>query len=128
MDEPQKTGLIIKHRHHSVIFRGLISLGLAVIVLAVGTLGIHGLEGFSYIDSFYFTSMIATGQGPAPNVAPATVAGKLFTSLLAFVSVGSMVAALGFLFGPFLGGLWHVGVVKMEERLHLRNPEKNKKS
>ena len=110
-----------KHHYHSPLHRGLYSLGLILSVTLVGTLGIHALEKFSYIDSFYFTSMIATGQGPAPTVSPATPEGKIFTSFLAFVSTGAMIASLGFLFGPFLGKLWRVGVLKFEEELeHLK--------
>ena len=86
--------------------------------MAIGTIGAHLIEKFSYMDSFYFTSMIATGQGPVGALTPVTPLGKLFTSLLAFVSVGSMLAAFGFLFGPFLGKLWRIGVLKLEEELH----------
>ena len=118
----------VKHHHyHSFLNRGIYSLTLAVAVLSVGTLGFHWIEGFPYIDSFYFASMIATGQGPAPNTTPATALGKLFTCLFAFVSVGSMIAALGFVFGPFLGKLWRIGVIKLEEELHLIKPKKGSK-
>ena len=83
--------------------------------MVVGTVGLHWLEGLSYLDAFYFMSMIATAQGP--TMTPVTPAGKLFTSLVAFISVGSVVAALGFLFGPFFGKLWRVGVEKMEDEV-----------
>ena len=86
----------------------------------------HWIEGFDYIDSFYFTSMIATGQGPAPQVSPSTTFGKLFASFLAFISTGVMIASLGFLFGPFLGKLWRIGVLKFEEELHLLNKNQKK--
>src|SRR4051812_30585421 len=95
-----------KHHYHSFFNRGVYSFTLAAAVLTVGTLGFHWIEGFSCIDSFYFASMIATGQGPAPNIMPVTLLGKLFTCFFAFISVGSMIAALGFVFGPFLGKLW----------------------
>ncbi len=108
-----------KHHLHSFYRRGLYSLVLAVVVLSLGTYGFHQLEGFSYIDAFYFASMLATGQGPAPNTTPLTTAGKLFTCFFAFIAVGSMIASLGFLFGPFLGQLWRIGVIKLEEELHL---------
>jgi hypothetical protein len=52
----------------------------------------HLLENVSYIDAFYFMSMLATAQGPA--TIPATVAGKLFASFMAFVSVGAVVTSL----------------------------------
>jgi hypothetical protein len=84
----------------SVYRRGLIALAFVASVLAVGTLGIHLLEGYPYVDSFYFMAMLATAQAPAGT--PATEAGKLFASPIAFVSVGAVVASLGYLFGPFL--------------------------
>ena len=115
-----------KHHYHSFRNRAIYCLILVVAVLLLGTLGIHWIEGFSLIDSFYFTSMIATGQGPAPSISPITLFGKLFTCFVAFISIGSMVASLGFLFGPFMGKLWRIGVVKLEEELHLgEHKEKN---
>lgn len=107
--------------YHSFLNRGVYSLILISGVLLAGTLGIHFFEKFSYLDSFYFTSMIATGQGPAPNAVPQTAGGKLFTCFLAFISVGSMIASFGFLFGPFFGKLWHVGLLKVEHEFeHLK--------
>ncbi|HTL69876.1 MAG TPA: ion channel [Candidatus Eisenbacteria bacterium] len=111
-----------RHPYHSPVRRGLYSAALVVLVMATGTFGIHRIEKLSYVDSFYFMSMIATAQGPA--FAPQTAAGKIFTSLMAFLSVGSVVAALGFLFGPFFGLLWRIGVVKFEEEIALLKKEK----
>ena len=114
-----------RHHYHSPLNRGLYSLGLVLSVMLAGTLGIHAIEHFSYTDSFFFTSMIATGQGPVGSLTPQTTAGKLFTSVLAFVSVGTLLATLGFLFGPFLGKLWKVGTVKFEEEIEtLRRHDK----
>ena len=118
-----------RHHYHSSLNRGLYSLVLVASVLSVGTLGIHALEHFSYIDSFFFTSMVATGQGPVGTLTPQTDAGKIFTSLLSFISVGVLLTTLGFLFGPFLGKLWKVGIVKFEEEVEtLQHREKKKKS
>ena len=103
------------HHHHSFWKRGLWSVSLIACILLIGTVGLHLLEGLSYLDAFYFMSMIATSQGPA--TIPATAAGKIFTALIAFISVGVGVASLGFVFGPFLGKLLHVGVEKVEEEL-----------
>ena len=108
-----------KHHYHSPKRRAFYSFMLLLGVVTLGTLGIHFLEDFSYMDSFFFTSMIATGQGPVGDLSPQTTAGKLFTSFLAFVSVGALLAALGFLFGPFLWKLWKVGIMKFEEEIHL---------
>jgi hypothetical protein len=92
--------------------------------MAVGTIGIHALEKYSWLDAFYFMSMIATAQGPMMQ--PATPAGKIFAALMAFISVGSVVASLGFLFGPFFGKLWRVGVWKIEEEVQLLARKKTK--
>ena len=104
-----------RHHLHSPAKRGLWSFSLVAGVMLVGTVGIHYFEGLSYLDAFYFMSMIATAQGPA--AVPRTSAGKLFTAIMAFVSVGTVVASLGFLFGPFFGKLWRIGVEKMEDEL-----------
>ena len=112
-----------RHQYHAPFKRGLWSFLLVASVMTSGTVGVHYLEGLSYLDAFYFMSMIATAQGP--TIAPTTPAGKMFTSIIAFISVGSVVAALGFLFGPFFGKLWRVGVEKMEDELrHLTHPGK----
>jgi len=101
------------------------SLLFVAAVVAVGTIGMHLIEGMSYLDAFYFMSMIATAQGPM--VIPATAAGKLFAALMAFISVGSVVASLGFVFGPFFGQLWHMGVKRLEEEASLLKKHEGKK-
>jgi len=92
------------------------SIALVGTVLLIGTVGLHWLEGVSYLDAVDFMSMVATAQGPTQ--APVTALGKLFTALMAFVSVGTVVAALGFLFGPFFGQLWRLGVEHLEQETH----------
>ena len=110
-----------RHHYHSPVKRGLRSVLLVASIMVIGTVGMHHLEGLSYLDAFYFMSMIATAQGPAAT--PITPAGKLFVSVMAFLSVGAVIAAIGFLFGPFFGKLWRVGVEKMEDELrHLKPP------
>ena len=99
--------IVRRHHYHSPWRRAAYSFLLVVSVLAGGTVGFHRFEGASYLDAFNLTSMIATAQGPAE--APVTPAGKIFASVMAFFSVGGVVAAAGFLFGPFLGQLWRIG-------------------
>jgi H+/gluconate symporter-like permease len=96
--------------------------------MTVGTVGIHYFEGPPYINAFYFMSMLATAQGP-PS-APATVAGKIFASIMAFISVGSIVAALGFLFGPFFGFVMRLEGERMEKEIqvHMLKTESHEKS
>ena len=104
------------HQYRSPLRRGVYSVILLTCVMGIGTIGVHLIERMSLLDAFYFMSMIATAQGP--SVVPATAAGKLFVALMAFISVGSVVASLGFLFGPFFGRLWKIGVEKLEEEAH----------
>ena len=113
------------HHYRSPWRRALYSLALLTSILTVGTLGMHLIEGMSYLDAFYFISMIATAQGPATT--PATALGKLFASLMAFVSVGSVVASLGFLFGPFFGQLWRFGAERLEEDARLLGEHQKKR-
>jgi biotin transporter BioY len=95
--------------------RAAYSILLVVAVVLVGTVSMHLIEGWSYLNSFYFTSMIATGQGPPAGLDPQSPEGKIFASILAFVSVGTVVSALVFLFGPFFGRVFRLEVEKIEE-------------
>ncbi|MDG6985394.1 MAG: two pore domain potassium channel family protein [Nitrososphaerota archaeon] len=95
--------------------RAVYSLALIVAVEVAGMVGMHQIEGWSYLDAFYFTSFIATGQGPPSNLVVNDAAGKIFSSVLAFVSVGTVITALLFLFGPFLGQVIRAGEEKVGE-------------
>jgi len=99
----------------SIWRRAVYALALIVAVVLIGTMAMHTIEGWSYLDSFYFTSFIATGQGPPSNLQPDSPLGKVFSSVLAFISVGTVISALLFLFGPFLGRLLREGEEKLEE-------------
>jgi len=103
------------HPYHSPWKRGAYSLALVLIVLIVGTVGFRLIEHTSYVDAFYLSSMIATAQGPSEPLL--TPAGKLFASALAFISIGTVVAAAGFLFGPFFGELWAIGHHRHAKRM-----------
>jgi hypothetical protein len=98
----------------------LASFALVAIVMVVGMVGLRFFEGLSYLDAFYFMSMLATTQGPLNE--PATPAGKVFVAIMAFVSVGSVVAALASMFGPFWSRIWST-VSFLEEELHARKKE-----
>ena len=90
----------------------------------------HILEGGSYVDSFYFISMLATTQGPADI--PKTTPGHVFASLFAFISVGAVLSAIVFMFGPLMGTAFKKGidyVEKEEAKLKFeqtRRPEEEK--
>ena len=104
-------------RYHSLGRRGAYAFAIVAGLVLVGTIGIHRIEGMSYLDAFYFVSMIATAQGPA--IIPHTPGGKIFAALLSFIAVGTVVAALGYLFGPFFRWAWASSIHKLEEEEHV---------
>jgi hypothetical protein len=85
--------------------------GIAV-VMVVGTVGFHEIEGMNWVNAIYFESMLATGQGPPIQLA--TDAGKLFASVMAFVSIGSVITALVLTLAPIVSQLWREGIEKAE--------------
>ena len=104
----------LMHRHyHSPWRRGMYALLIVASVMTVGTIGMHTIERMPYLDAFYFMSMTATAQGP--SMIPSTPVGKLFAALMSFISVGTVVAALGYLFGPFFTQVWSISIKKFEE-------------
>jgi len=104
-------------QHHSLARRGAYAFAIVAGLVLVGTLAMHTIEGMPYLDAFYFVSMIATAQGPA--IIPSTAGGKIFAALLSFVAVGTVVAALGYLFGPFFRWALITSVHKLEEEERL---------
>jgi hypothetical protein len=93
--------------------RGVYALIGIAVVLVIGTVGFHVVAGSNWVDSFYFESMLATGQGPPFALTSDTA--KLFASLMAFVSVGSVVSAILLTLGPIIMQLWREGVEIVEE-------------
>ncbi len=65
----------------------VIALSSVVFLLLLGTVVYHYFEGFTWIDSFYFTSMTVTTIGYGDHV-PTTPFTKLFTVFIAFAGVG----------------------------------------
>lgn len=99
--------------------------------MIVGTVGFHEIEGMDWVNAIYFESMLATGQGPPIQLN--TDAGKIFASIMAFVSVGSVISALVVTLAPILGELWKEGLDTIEkdardaERKIAKSPEEEKK-
>ena len=66
----------------------------------------------NYVNAVYFESMLATGQGPPLTLT--TDAGKIFASIMAFISVGSVITTLVFTLGPILTMMWREGIDRAE--------------
>ncbi len=104
----------VRHPLSPFKLRTLHSVVILTLVIVIGTLGMHYLEDWSYVESFYFVSLIASTQGPTAT--PHTDAGKIFASILAFVSVGAALSAVAFIFGPLFGTLVKVGIDHAENQ------------
>lgn len=82
-------------------------------VMVVGTVGFHQIEGMGWVNAVYFESMLATGQGPPIQLA--TDSGKIFASIMAFVSVGSVITALVVTLIPLISQFWREGLERAEK-------------
>ncbi len=105
----------LKPHYQAAFKRGLWAVLIVGAVTFVGTAGIYFIERWRFIDSFYFMSMIVTAQGPTGE--PETDLGKIFTAFMAFVSTGTVVVSLGYISGPFIGGLWKAVHDKVEDEV-----------
>jgi hypothetical protein len=97
--------------------RAVISLLALAVVLLIGTIGFHIVTGAGTITSFYFESMLATGQGPPSNLILTTSTAELFASGMAFLSVGTVVTTLFLNLGPIFARLWREGVELAEREV-----------
>jgi voltage-gated potassium channel len=72
----------------------LLTLGLCV--LGTGTVVFHFVEGWSWLDAAYFSTVTIATVGFG-DLHPVTTIGKLFVMLYIFVGVGIFVAIFAFL-------------------------------
>ncbi|TQD25379.1 potassium channel family protein [Methanolobus vulcani] len=71
-------------------FRSIFTL--VIFTLALGTVTYHSIEGWTWIDSLYFSVITLTTIGYG-DLAPVTDAGKIFTIIYVFIGIGIL---LGF--------------------------------
>jgi voltage-gated potassium channel len=83
-------------------------------LLLVGTLVFNRIEGWSYLDSFYYSAVTAATVGFG-DFTPKTDAGKLLTVFYMFCGIGLLVALLT----RFAEALIH-SERENQERLHVR--------
>ena len=72
-------------------------LGTVIAILALGTVVYHYLEGWSWLDAFYFSFITLTTIGFG-DFAPKTDAGKIFTIVYIVVGVGIILAFVNTLY------------------------------
>ena len=92
--------------------RAVYALSLLAAVLVVGTVGFRLTAGLDWVDAFYFESMLATGQGPPFPLTTDT--SKIYASVMAFVSVGSVITTVVFSLGPIVARTWHEAAQRVE--------------
>jgi len=111
----------VKKQHHFHFWhnRALYAFALIFFVMVLGTVGMRAFEKMTWMDAFYFMTMIATAQGSA--ITPTTGGGKIFAAVMAFVSAGFVLTALGFLIGPLMGKLLKVGFEKYDDDVDSKN-------
>jgi voltage-gated potassium channel Kch len=74
---------------------------LIVILLGAGTFYYSYAEGWSYVDSFYFSTMTLTTIGYG-DLAPTNPGSKIFTSVYALFGIGIMLYILSSVIGIFI--------------------------
>lgn len=72
-----------------------------IILMVIGTFFYHFVEGWSIIDSLYFSSISLSTRGYG-ELHPTTVASKLFTVFYLFIGVAFILYALSSLIGYFM--------------------------
>lgn len=70
------------------------------IVLAIGTIAYHIIEGWSWLDSLYFSVITLTTIGYG-DLAPQTDAGKLFTIVYILVGLGIILSFINTVYSHY---------------------------
>jgi hypothetical protein len=83
-----------------------------LLVMVIGIVGFHQIEGMDWVNALYFESMLATGQGPPLTLT--TNSGKIFASVMGFVSVGTVFTSLVVTLVPIISQLWRESLERME--------------
>jgi hypothetical protein len=79
----------------------LVAILILTVILGIGTTFYHYEEGWSLIDSFYFSTITLTTIGYG-DLAPKTDVGKLFTAFYAIFGIGILLYVMRYVIGSFL--------------------------
>ncbi|MGB7318170.1 MAG: potassium channel family protein [Planktotalea sp.] len=68
-------------------------LGLLAVLIACGTVFFHFVEGWSYLDSYFFTVVTLSTVGYG-SLVPVTAIGKIGTTIMIFLGIGVFALAI----------------------------------
>lgn len=89
-----------------------ILIAVLSVIIGIGTVFFHYVEGWNWIDSYFFTVVTLSTVGYG-NLVPATVIGKIGTTVLIFVGLGVFAAAIQ-----------HFGNMTIARRLRYRRKQR----
>ena len=81
----------------------VIFIGLPLLLMILGTVGYHHVEGWTWEESFYMTVITISTVGYS-ELHDMTEAGRMFSVLLILVSFGSLAYCGSLIFGFILEG------------------------
>jgi hypothetical protein len=87
-----------------------IAIGVIATGLILGMSGYHCLGGLGWEESFYYSSMILSGEGPPPDPAlsgPGLIRLHIFAGFYALFSGVTFITMVGVLFAPALHRFLH---------------------
>lgn len=68
-------------------------IGVIILIITIGTVFFHFVEGWSWLDSYFFTVVTLTTVGYGTLV-PATAVGKIATTVLIFFGLAIVAVAI----------------------------------
>ena len=105
MPMPSRRNFVLRMLRNGGIAAGVVGGGLLI-----GMLGYHNLGALGWEDSFYYSSMILSGEGPPPDPQLATLQLThlhLFVGFYALFSGVTFITMVGVLFAPALHRFLH---------------------
>ncbi|HEY6089668.1 MAG TPA: hypothetical protein VD771_07735 [Gemmatimonadaceae bacterium] len=102
---PPRRHFILRMVRSTAIATGAIGVGLLI-----GMLGYHWFGRLNWEESFYYASMILSGEGPPPDPAitgPALANLHIFAGFYALFSGVTFITMVGILLGPALHRFLH---------------------
>lgn len=96
---------VFRMLRNAAIAAGLVGGGLLI-----GMVGYHRLGGLGWEESFYYSSMILSGEGPPPDpllAAAALIRLHIFAGFYALFSGVTFITMVGVLFAPALHRFLH---------------------